>query len=385
MKVLLKGYYGFGNFGDDLLLISIHQLITEIFPDADITIFSNASKNNPDFPFKDRKNYNQYIMKLMNDDSLRIIDWTHREIFDTQINGGGGVFFDYCQAGKLRHFFNKIVSLFSPETINHIEMVLRKLLGKSNRIRFGRNLAIGVNIGPFSVESRSFASIYSNIGSIQGFLVRDKQSLEYLDSVNYHGYKNLISDIVFCNRKLFSDKALANPIKNNKRIGIVIMDWPHCESDVILQLENIIQKKELDGYHFHFFAFCEIDDFNLVKRVKRKISFWLPHKISINNYIEEFSQMDIIVSMRFHGLVLATKLNIPSIGIAINPKIKDYCTQANKCSQFVEIDQLEKTLPAILDQYDKNYESMVKEANRTNQEFSKSEAAIRDFLADMVK
>ena len=41
MKVLLSGYYGFDNAGDDAVLFAIVQALREVMPDVDITVLSN--------------------------------------------------------------------------------------------------------------------------------------------------------------------------------------------------------------------------------------------------------------------------------------------------------------------------------------------------------
>ena len=41
MKVLLSGYYGFDNAGDDAVLFAIIQALHEVMTDVDITVLSN--------------------------------------------------------------------------------------------------------------------------------------------------------------------------------------------------------------------------------------------------------------------------------------------------------------------------------------------------------
>src|SRR5690606_41007532 len=45
-KILLKGYFGFANLGDDLLLVTAYSLLREAFPTAAIDVFSNNTIDN---------------------------------------------------------------------------------------------------------------------------------------------------------------------------------------------------------------------------------------------------------------------------------------------------------------------------------------------------
>ena len=43
-RIVISGYYGFGNAGDEAMLAAILEAILEVVPDADITVISGNPK-----------------------------------------------------------------------------------------------------------------------------------------------------------------------------------------------------------------------------------------------------------------------------------------------------------------------------------------------------
>ena len=79
LTILLKGYYGFGNLGDDLLMQINYQILKEACPNSEIDIFSNNTHSNEN-SIADT-NYHLYTQKLINY-PLDIVDWTHKKRYD---------------------------------------------------------------------------------------------------------------------------------------------------------------------------------------------------------------------------------------------------------------------------------------------------------------
>lgn len=348
MKLLIKGYYGFGNLGDDLLVLFFYRIIKKHFPNDDIYIFSNASENNADF--KQHVNYNRYLINLLDIKEDKIIDWTYKAHFDIVINGGGGTFFDYSNASSQRQIINKLVSLFSPRTIYKTEKLFRKIVGRQPNITFDRSYAIGNNVGPFDTYSNRFIRLYSQVGSIDKFIVRDLQSQDYLNKFNYNGSYEQISDVVFC--KTYLPEIVETEVNNTiKTIGITIMNWESEGEkylDKFVELSKVLKKQNIKT---KLFAFSELDDQKLQNFTNYNINIWKPNEMNISDYIEKLSLVDCMICMRFHALVIANIQNIPCIGVGINNKIIDYVEQTNKVNHLVtknfSIDDIMKKVELI--------------------------------------
>ena len=82
IKILIKGFYGFGNFGDDILMLTTHSIVKEIFPLAEI--FIGSESKNPGYIHK-------YLpgIKIVNSSENLKVDWI--------IHGGGGVFLRFLE------------------------------------------------------------------------------------------------------------------------------------------------------------------------------------------------------------------------------------------------------------------------------------------------
>ncbi len=116
-KILLRGYYGFRNSGDDALLSAVIYGLRREFPEASFTVLCKTP-----IEIAEKQNV-RFVVSSKTATTLEILknDWL--------VFGGGGIFQDYLETSNLR---------------KKLSMVrLAKLFGK-------KVLFIGVSIGPLT-------------------------------------------------------------------------------------------------------------------------------------------------------------------------------------------------------------------------------------------
>ncbi len=356
-KILLKGYYGFGNLGDDILLKVSHQLLRRRFPQADISVYSENTPNNPNFA--DSEEYNHYISAIIKD-QCPIVDWTYVESYDLLFNGGGGLYKDHRQGSWKFAVANTIAKKLSPQKIRKGESMLRQGLQKKQNIQYDYRVGFGLSIGPFTHTAPTFVKSLSEIGSYNSLFVRDDASIRFLKSVGFENHYERITDIAFLT-DYWLPKGLTNKNQSTeeKSIGVILLDW-HEKNDVYF--ENIKQTADClikKGIKVQYISFQESFDKKFQDFFKGQVITWNPHRMSLEEFLAVLKQQSLLITARAHGAILGACLGVPSICLGITLKLEEVARMLKNSSKMIAPPfRSEEVVQAVMDMLDQ-YEIVV--------------------------
>lgn len=360
MKILLKGYYGFGNFGDDILLKVSHGIIRKKHAHASIFVYSNYNQNL--HSFSQYPAYNHYIFKILNED-VRLIDWTHTEHFDLVIDGGGGVYFDANNGSMLRKSLNHILKFIGSARVSYLDKLIRTLLGKKKRLSYNRRIAFGVGIGPYTKSSTLLYHHMVDIGSTDVMLVRDKTSQAWLDDFKFAGYQSISADIAFFSEHwLKSNFRISEQRVFQGRIGIILLDWPQDSEKLFSVFQGFANQLLEKGNRVTFFSFDVNYDKKYIAAFKDAFDFvaWQPDQMTVDDFLAQLSGMDLIFSARAHGAIIGAVLGVPAVCIGTSKKLIEVSKMFPSLSSIIHEPITQEGLLEKFHQISKNYESSLR-------------------------
>lgn len=306
-EVLIYGWFGHENLGDELILKSIIDLIKQSKKDIKINVMGSKPKNIERY-HSELNIVSTYvdiniksIMRTLKYNPFKVI--RNLLLSDYLVIGSGGALSDWNPASTKTLFF----------LINFFAKVRKKPI-----------IMLGVGAGPI-IKEESKIKFKQVLEQVDYITLRDNESYQLLKSI---GLKNvhLTNDVVYELKEDLSKISMKNNLERNN-IGIVIAPLLLNSEEKKLNYKNEIIKyikkvKELGG-NPTLIPFQYEYDINLLDEIKESVEIEICTigKDNMWKIIDEFKKQDIIVGMRFHSVVLSIILNIPVIPIIYHEKV----------------------------------------------------------------
>lgn len=287
--VVLAGYYGFGNAGDDLILRVLVEHFHKVDPAAKLVVLS-----------KNPQETSQTLDVISVD---RWAPWRWAQPFSQAkrfVLGGGGLLQE--STGPWNHLY--YLGL----------LCLAKALGSHTEIR-----AIGVDPVRSGFNKRMTRWVMSHV--VDQISVRDQESKEALESVGVQKTIVVESDLVF---------RLVVPATSDTipaRIGLAVSAWPGRESwvsDIAWLIDHVEERWRLP---VDLLVFFPVQDERLCReiaastKIKTSVRVW-QNASEILSWMKDYG---LIVGTRYHALVLAAKAGIPFVGWGSQAKVISLC------------------------------------------------------------
>ena len=180
-EIAIRGYYGFGNLGDDVLMLTSMRLAKEVFPEHKQILCTEHPEP-------------KYLKHLA--PGIPVINQSFKQSVDLFFHGGGGVHFDFSEGSLSYSMLNRFVKMIGYNSFSKIYRSFRKYKG-TNGLEFKYQLGAGIGVGTFSYGSRKFYQSILKLNDYDLLLVRDPESKQNVRELNLRIPCEVFTDLAF--------------------------------------------------------------------------------------------------------------------------------------------------------------------------------------------
>lgn len=348
-RILVSGYYGFNNIGDEAILKGIIDGLKSQKEDIEIVVLSQ-------YPGFTKKKHDVKSVKRMNPFSVI------KEIMscDLLLSGGGSLLQDVTSKRSIRYYLSLIG--------------LAKLFGK-------KVMVYSQGIGP--VQNPSNRRLMKKVlDKVELINVRDENSKVELEEMGVSKDVFVSVDTVFGVKRpsleIGRDILQEIGIRNEKpTIGISIRPWKENKNivDSIKRISEEISKKYDCNILFipcHFYS-----DLGIIRELYAKIDkvecqniYVLDKYLYVDEYLSLVGNLKAMIGMRLHALIFSALMEVPMVGISYDPKIDSFMELIGKKSSS-SVDTIdEERILADVDRIIEDNEGEREKLRRYNEEFT---------------
>lgn len=359
-KVLVCGYYGFSNAGDDAILESIKQSVEQSEDEIELTVLSN----NPQLTHR------QYGLKAVNRFRVdKIISALRKS--DLLLFGGGSLIQDTTSTRSLLYYLavihlakgmGKPVMLYA----NGIGPVRKP----GNRTRVKR-----------AVEQASLVTL------------RDHDSAQELREMGVKRPElQITADPVF-RLELENTQRSGEFLKgcgmpeNAAFVAVSVREWPKAQQfpQQLAQLCDYLKTQH--GLEVLFLLMQPENDLavtQLVRKAMKQPSYLLEGYCTPGELMGVLGKAKLCIAMRLHTLIFAAKMAVPTMGLVYDPKVESYLKELDQPSagnvECFDVTQAMKRADKLMQDYDACLENLKIKSEKLTQNARENENALRNLL-----
>ncbi len=300
-NVLISGYYGSKNGGDEAMLAAMLEVLREECDELNVTVISL----NPEYTKKRHK--------------VDVVPWLDvwniiKKILaaDLLISGGGSLLQNVTSRRSLYYYLGIIF--------------LAKLFGR-------KVMLYAQGIGPIcgGLARKMMNFILNRVNLIT---VRDHGSLEELRRLN------ITKPEIFCTADPvlaikpvsheLGEKILFNHSiqKSDKKfVGVSVrrwMHWENCRAELAKALDKLVEQCGVEIIFLPMQFPEDIKAANSTAELMKNKCTVLEDEFTTAEILSLVGCMDILISIRLHALIFAGVMSVPMLGISYDPKIERF-------------------------------------------------------------
>lgn len=293
MRIVVSGYHGMGNTGDEAVLASFLQGLDELLPEAEVVVLSGD-------PGATERVYRVHAVPRMRLDSIaRAIRGS-----DLLVSGGGSLLQDVTGWRSVPYYTG--------------------IMGMAG--------AMGV---PVSVYAQGLGPLRSGLSRLlvraalkraSVISLRDAESMALLQSIGVAGPgAHLVADPAFALTPLDSNHA-RRIAQYQDAVVFALRPWD-VGRDVTQEYADCARKVRAElGADVVFAAFQPSSDWPMVQRIASLCS---ATAVNLDMHPREalgvIAKAQLVVGMRLHALIFAASVGVPAVAIEYDPKVRALC------------------------------------------------------------
>lgn len=305
--IIISGYHGFANSGDEALLFAILNTLRGLRADIDVTVLSKTpEETSKAYGVNSIYRYNIFKMiKEMRSSNMLLF-------------GGGSLLQDVTSCKSILYY---LAVIFLAQSCGMKTMLYANGIGPIVK-KFNRYLSKRI------------------LNRVNIITLRDDKSDEELKSL-----KVVKPEVVITADPAFTidvDASLSGKYFTNMvgvpfgaRLCVVsIRDWKSSApsfADELAQLCDFMVEEH--GLYPLFVPFQYPMDLGISEQVRKKMknsSYIISRELSVPEMFSVLSEAEIVIGMRLHSLIYATTLEIPAMALVYDPKISAFMDSLNQ-------------------------------------------------------
>lgn len=344
INLLIAGYHGFGNCGDEAILKAMTNNIRSIADDVEITALSH----NPEFT------KNEYgIKSVQRFNVFQVLSAIRHS--DIMLSGGGTLLQNGTSTRSLLYYLCiiKAAKLFRKRVMLYANGI-GPVTGGLNQ-KLVRTVINTVDV--ITLREKLSEADLRNIGVSNPNVSVTADAAFKLESIGDADAEKLLE------KEGFEDRG-------KPRIGVSVRAWSKAKygEDYISKLAKACDNIADTGKEIIFIPMQYPKDIAVSKKVSSMMknkSYVLTRRYTPSEMMGIVGRVDVMVSMRLHTLIFAAVKNIPMVGIIYDPKIEYYLKELDMPeggdvrSEKLDSDRITSVTLDIFENMDK-YKSILK-------------------------
>jgi polysaccharide pyruvyl transferase CsaB len=300
-QILIAGYYGFGNIGDEAILAALLSRLKREFPHVKLTVLSHC-------PRLTAQLHQTETINRWNPWQLR------RALMKSTVFvlGGGGLLQDRTSQRSLAYYLG--------------------LIEWAKRYKKPVYL-LGQGIGPLR-RATSKSRLLSTLAEVELIVVRDSESYKELLSLGLAEKNVLLGQDLALLLEEFATPEIKTRTEES-HICVVLQRGLRPTQLTMLAdaLDQIHAETGISTLAVPFFRTQDLPSCRqLIAAMRAPSKLWHPSEIAWPDLLAVLGGSQVVVGMRLHSLILALSLQVPFLAINYDPKMARFANQVRELS-----------------------------------------------------